>query len=86
MTNHTQPPEGDVSATQAATSPLTKWTQIDSTGIYLNDDDGGRILTISKEGGHLVTFSEACDYYFSVTMSKEDAKRALLEALAWLEG
>ena len=67
------------------TQPLTKWTQIDSAGIYLNDDDGGRILTISKDEGGLITFGEACDY-FSVSMPKEDAKQALREALAWLEG
>lgn len=88
MTKHTQPPEDNVSATLlavAATPPLTKWTQVDSTGISLNDNDGGRILTISKDEGGMVTFGEACDYYFSVSVSKEDAKRALLEALAWLE-
>ena len=68
------------------THPLTKWTQVDSTGISLKDDDGGRILSISVEDDGLITFGEACDYYFSVSMPKEDAKQALREALAWLEG
>lgn len=66
-------------------NPMVRGLEVDHTGISLNDDDFGRVLEITKDSAGLVTFSEACDGYYCISMPKEEAKRALLEALAWLE-
>lgn len=65
--------------------PMVRGLEADHTGISLNDDDFDRVLEITKDLAGLVTFREACDGYYCISMPKEEAKRALLEALAWLE-
>ena len=70
---------------------LTKW-EIGCTeggqsenGLILLDGEMNRVVSLVKEDDGEITFREECDGYFSVTMPKEDAKQALLEALAWLD-
>ena len=70
---------------------LTKW-KIDRTecghaenGLILIDGSMNRVVSLAKEEDGQVTIREECDGYFSVTMPKEHAKQALLEALAWID-
>lgn len=49
-----------------------------------DDEDDCRVLFIHKEGSNVV-FSEMCDSYYRITMSKEDAITALKEAIAYIE-
>ena len=45
-----------------------------------------RVLGIyaDRNTGNII-FGEQCDDYFSVTLTPEQAKAALLEAIAWIE-
>ena len=70
---------------------LTKWkignTKIgfEAPGLILLDGDMDRVVSIRKDEDGQIVFMEECDGYFRVTMSPEDAKSALREALAWLD-
>lgn len=57
-----------------------------SGGINLINGEDGRnyILTIKKKDGK-IRFRENCDQYFSVTLSPEDAKVALREAIDYID-
>lgn len=53
--------------------------------IRMVDYDGeARVLSIRKLGEHEVLFLEECCQNFCVSMSKENARKALQEALDWL--
>lgn len=54
-------------------------------GLILFDNDWHGIFSLMKQKNGSITFCEECDGYFSIDMSKEDAKIALLEALAWID-
>jgi hypothetical protein len=45
----------------------------------------GDPFIIEKELEGQITFRDGCDEIYTVTMSKEDAKKALLEAIAWID-
>jgi len=70
---------------------LTKW-KVGRTedgygepGLILLDGDMNRTLSIRKdETGHIV-FREECDGYFHATMTPDEARLALHEALAWID-
>lgn len=64
---------------------LTKWKidKFSQETISLNGA-GNRILSLQKNGDSII-FQEECDDCFSVEMSKEDAKKALLEAIEWID-
>ena len=70
--------------------PLTKWEmwEIGPTaqrGLILIDGGSNNVISLVKEPDGKVTFQEECDGHFFVTMSKDEAKEALSEALAWLD-
>jgi hypothetical protein len=72
--------------------PLSKWRigrkqgwHVDRNGLILLDGETDRILSLLIEEDGKITFQEECDGYFFVTMEKEEAKKALLEALAWID-
>lgn len=54
-------------------------------GLILLDGDRNRIVSLMKEPDGTVTFREECDGYFCVTMPKDEAKKALVEALEWID-
>jgi hypothetical protein len=54
----------------------------DTPGIHIPE---ARVLSIYKLSDGSINFREDCDEYFSVTLSKEQAKELLLEALEWIE-
>lgn len=70
---------------------LTKWkigrTESGHAGssLILLDGEKDRVVSLVKESDGQITLREECDGYFSVTMPKDDAKKALLEALAWID-
>lgn len=71
---------------------LTKW-KIGTTegmhpdsGLILLDGKMDRVVSLVKEQDGKVTFREESDGYFCVTMTKEEAKKALLEAITWIDG
>lgn len=43
------------------------------------------VFNIIKTAEGAITFIEGCDSYYEANMSKEEAKRLLLEAIAWLD-
>jgi hypothetical protein len=49
--------------------------------LYLKDND--RVIAISVDNNK-VTFTEACDEWFSTTLSKEEAIKALKELIKYL--
>ena len=55
------------------------------SGLILLDGEMNRVVSLVKETDGKVTFRDECDGYFCVTMPKDEAKKALLEALAWLD-
>lgn len=71
---------------------LTKWMTgrtekgYGKNGLILLDNEGeGNILSLEKSNDGTITFMEECDGCFFVTMSKTDAKQALMEAIAWID-
>lgn len=68
---------------------LTKWAFGQSgnpgseDGLILGGLDG-RVLSIRVDGNN-VMFSEECDGYFDITMTKADAIQALYEAIEWIK-
>jgi len=53
-------------------------------GISLLDNGYDNVLSLSVEDGKIV-FTEECDGYYNVVLSKEDAKAALQEAIDWID-
>lgn len=49
------------------------------------DDAQGRVLTLEKRQDGKIIFREGCAELFTATMINEDAKKALLEAIAWID-
>ena len=70
---------------------LTKWKIGPSQdgygeqGLILLDGESDRIVSLVKSADGQIVFQEECDRYFTVSMSKDDAKQALREALAWID-
>ena len=54
-------------------------------GISLIDGDYGRVLSLSLDKDGEIIFTEECDGYYNVVLSKEDAKAALQEAIDWID-
>ena len=54
-------------------------------GLILLDGDNDRVVSLSKSENGDISFSEECDGYFQVSLSKTEAKAALEEAIKWLE-
>lgn len=54
-------------------------------GLILLDDGMNQVVSLVREKDGQITFREECDGYFYVTMPKDEAKKALLEALTWLD-
>lgn len=50
-----------------------------------NKIDVGRVVSIKKLDNGNVRFREECDCYFEFTLTKEEAKQLLTEALEWLD-
>ena len=69
---------------------LTKWTEgrtetsYGGVGLLLLDGRSNQVLSLQKVGDN-IKFTEECDGFFHVTVSKEDAIQALLEAIAWVK-
>ena len=59
--------------------------QYNNDGIELIGKDNDNVVSIGFEDGE-VKFSEECDGYYSILMSKQDAIKALEEAIAWISG
>lgn len=70
---------------------LTKWrigrveNGMGGPGLLLLDGDLDNVVSLLKEPNGDITFTEECDGYFAVTMSKEEAKQALKEAIEWID-
>jgi hypothetical protein len=70
---------------------LTKWEIVRSgighaeSALILLDGEMNNVVSLTKEQDGQITFREECAGYFKATMPKDDAKRALLEALSWLD-
>ena len=70
---------------------LTKWKigksqdSYGEKGLILLDGDFDHIVSLVKRPDGQIVFQEECDGYFTVAMSKDDAKQALREALAWID-
>jgi hypothetical protein len=70
---------------------FTKWKVGRTEGGYaeicliLLDGEMDRVVSLVKESDGQITFREECDGYFNVTMPKDEAKKALAEALVWLD-
>lgn len=69
-----------------------KWKKIGKTkygigeeGIILLDGDQDRVLSLTKDGIGNIIFREECDGYFTVIMTAEEAKKALKEAILWID-
>ena len=45
----------------------------------------GDPIIIEKGLDDRITFRDGCDEIYTVTMGKEDAKKALMEAIAWID-
>ncbi len=54
----------------------------DTSGIHIPEH---RVMSIYKLPDGNINFREDCDEYFNVTLSKEEAKELLTEALEWLD-
>lgn len=52
--------------------------------IILSDGDSDMVLSLKKEETGVIRFREECDKYFFISMSKEDAIKALEEAIEWI--
>ena len=52
--------------------------------ILIGDDHEDRIISISKNEAMNIVFTEECDGYFSVELTREGAIEALKEAIEWI--
>ena len=70
---------------------LTKWkigpceNGYGEKGLILLDGRLDRIVSLVKSEDGQIIFSEESDGYFNVVMSRDDAKQALREAIAWID-
>lgn len=70
---------------------LTKWgierveNGMGRPGLVLLDGAFNKVVSLLKEPNGDITFTEECDGFFSVTMSKDEAKQALKEAIEWVD-
>ena len=72
---------------------LLKWRIGRNGRLILLDGDLDRVISLTKEEDGTITFRQECDtYYFEepdnyffVNMPKEEAKQALIEAMAWID-
>jgi hypothetical protein len=64
---------------------LSKWRIGRNGRLILLDGEMDQVVSLTQEEDGTITFREECDNYFFVTMPKEEAKKALIEALAWLD-
>jgi len=55
------------------------------SALILLDDEQDRVISLAKESDGQIMFREECDGYFCVKMPKDEARQALLEALAWID-
>lgn len=52
--------------------------------VELAHEDGDRVLFVSKMDNGNIRFTEACDEYFYVEMSKNEAVEAINELCDWI--
>lgn len=67
---------------------LTKWGGTPTHGssvIYLLDGDMNNVLCVEKDADGSIVFAEACDDYFKVKYSKEEALAVVDELRRWIE-
>lgn len=72
---------------------LTLWAvQATETGhgpqgiVLLKGEESARVVSLRRVERGRVQIMEECDGFFSVTLSPDDAKQALREAIAWIDG
>ena len=49
-----------------------------------DDDSDQRVIRLCQDPWGTITFREACDDYFFVTVTRQEARRLLQEALDWI--
>lgn len=56
-----------------------------NNGIALIGNHNDNVISIGEDDGE-IKFTEECDGCYSISMSKQDAIKALEEAIEWIKG